>query len=137
MKFSNFFKTIAKYAVVSDKGRGYHYLGDLNGFLKQEGQAEIPAQELKRWKEMASRLGAKDFTAFLRGAVLAAIHKSRQSKDPKWQEFVEAIQPIARRVLGHGFFDGGGKLYGDSGAESSGVPAKEFLTKMKKKHGAA
>lgn len=102
--------------------------------VKQVVSIRLKPSEVKYWKDMAEKLGIKDFTAFIRGAVNSAIYTSRRSEDPKWKEFVEAIQPIAKRVLGHEFFDGGAGVYEASGTESSGIPAKEFLEKMKRKH---
>ena len=102
--------------------------------VKQVVSIRLKPSEVKYWKDMADKLGIKDFTAFIRGAVNSAIYTSRRAEDPKWKEFVEAVQPAAKKILGHGLFDGGAELFEASGTESSGVPAKEFLAKMKKKH---
>jgi|SRR5665213_64919 len=102
--------------------------------VKQVVSLRVKPSQAKYWKEMGEKLGIKDFSSFVRGAVDSAIHSSLRNEDPKWQEFMEAIQPTAKRILGHGFFDAGAKVYENSGTEASGVPAKEFLAKMKKKH---
>ena len=102
---------------------------------KQVVSIRLKPSEVRYWKAMAAKLGIKDFTSFIRGAVNWAIQTSLRSQDPKWQEFVEAVQPAAKRILGHGFFDGGADLYEKSGTEASTVPAKVFLARMKKKQG--
>lgn len=94
----------------------------------------VKPNQAKYWNQMAEKLEIEDFSSFVRGAVDSAIHSSLRNEDPKWQEFIEAIQPTAKKILGHGFFDGGAKLYECSGAGSINISAKEFLEKMKLKH---
>lgn len=97
-----------------------------------------PSQE-KRWKEAAQKLGIKDFSSFIRGAIESAIFSSLRAQDPHWQKFVDAIQPTAQKVLGHGFYDGGAEDFEGGGQERKGTPAREFLEELKhkavKKHG--
>lgn len=107
-----------------------------DGKVKQVVSLQVKASQAKYWKQMAEKLGIDDFSSFVRGAVDSAIHSSSRNEDSKWQEFIEAIQPTAKKILGYGFFDVGADLFEASGIESSGVPAKAFLAKMKKKHGA-
>lgn len=121
-------KTVEKKTVVLIPIRGQKE-------VKQVVSVRLKPSEVKYWKNMSEKLGIKDFTAFIRGAVNSAIYTSRRAEDTKWKKFVEAVQPAAKKILGHGFFDGGADLFEASGAESSGVPAKVFLAKMKKKHG--
>ena len=71
-----------------------------------------PTQE-KLWKDSAKELGIKDFSSFIRGAIESALFASRRAQDPHWQKFIEAIQPTAQKVLGHGFYDGGAGDFGD------------------------
>lgn len=91
-----------------------------------------PSQE-KHWKEVAKMLGVKDLSAFIRGAVESAIFTSLRAQDPQWQKFVEAIQPTAQKILGHGFYDGGVGDFEAGGTERKGTPAKEFLAELKNK----
>lgn len=106
--------------------------------LDEEQKTELinlkvkPSQET-RWKEMAKELGIKDLSTFIRGAVESAIFNSKRAKDPQWQDFIEAIQPIAIKILGHGFYDGGVRDFEAGGTERKGTPAKEFLTELKNK----
>jgi hypothetical protein len=97
-----------------------------------------PSQE-KHWKDMAKKLGIKDVSTFIRGAVESAIFTSLRAQDPQWQKFIEAIQPTAQKILGHGFYDGGAEDFEAGGQERKGTPAKEFLAELKhktvKKHG--
>lgn len=94
-------------------------------------------QPVKYWMETAKKLGVKDFSAFIRGAVNSAVFVSSRAQEPKWQEFVEAVQPAAKRILGHGFYDGGAEDFESSGRETTGTPARETLRRLRKKHGPA
>ncbi len=89
-----------------------------------------PSQE-KHWREMAKKLGIKDLSTFIRGAVESAIFNSVRAEDPEWKRFIEAIQPTAQKILGHGFYDGGAEDFEAGGTERKGTPAKEFLEKLK------
>jgi uncharacterized protein (DUF1778 family) len=91
-----------------------------------------PSQE-KHWKAMAEKLGIKDLSTFIRGAVESAIFNSVRAQDPQWQKFIEAIQPTAQKMLGHGFYDGGAEDFVAGGSERKGTPAKEFLSDLKSK----
>ena len=91
-----------------------------------------PSQE-KHWKDMAKKLGVKDLSTFIRGAVESAIFNSLRAQDPQWQKFIEAIQPMAHKMLGHGFYDGGAEDFEAGGTERKGTPAKEFLAGLKHK----
>jgi len=93
-----------------------------------------PSQE-KHWKEVAQKLGVQDFSSFIRGAVESAIFSAQRAQDPQWQKFVEAIQPTAQKVLGHGFYDGGAGDFESGGQERIGTPAKAFLKGLKQKVG--
>jgi uncharacterized protein (DUF1778 family) len=93
-----------------------------------------PSQE-QRWKEAAQNLGVHDFSSFIRGAVESAIFSAQRAQDPQWQKFVEAIQPTAQKVLGHGFYDGGAGDFESGGQERIGTPAKAFLKGLKQKVG--
>ena len=87
--------------------------------------------QMAYWQETAEKLGVKDFSAFLRGALDSAVFISLRAKDPKWQEFMNAVQPLAHQILGHGFYDGGAKDFEASGTESTGISMKETLEKFK------
>jgi hypothetical protein len=88
-----------------------------------------PSQE-KRWKEMIERFGIKDLSTFIRGAVESAIFNSLRAEDPEWQKFIEAIQPTALKILGHGFYDGGASDFEASGTDRKGTPANDFLAEL-------
>jgi len=89
-----------------------------------------PSQE-KHWREMAKKLGVKDLSTFIRGAVESAIFNSVRAQDPHWQKFIEAIQPMAQKILGQGFYDGGAEDFEAGGQSRKGTPAKEFLAELK------
>src|SRR5665213_4008392 len=78
-----------------------------------------PSQE-KHWKEMAQKLGVRDLSTFIRGAVDSAIFNSLRARDPQWQKFIEAIQPAAQKILGHGFYDGGAQDIEAGGRDPKG-----------------
>ena len=63
------------------------------GFLKKE---------LKRLK-----VPRKGRDAFYRGAILAGISDAWRAKDPRWQKFLKAVQPKAKKYLGGGICDDG------------------------------
>lgn len=89
-----------------------------------------PSQD-RHWKEASEQLGVKDLSTFIRGAVESAIFNSKRAQDPEWQKFIEAIQPIAQKILGHGFYDGGAQDFEAGGTDRKGTPAKEFLAELK------
>lgn len=91
-----------------------------------------PSQE-KHWKDMAQELGVKDLSTFIRGAVDSAIFNSLRARDPRWQKFIEAIQPVAQKILGHGLYDGGAQDIEAGGQERKGAPAGQFLSELKSK----
>jgi len=90
-----------------------------------------PSQE-KHWKAMAQKLGVKDLSTFIRGAVDSAIFNSLRAQDPQWQKFMEAIQPAAQKILGHGLYDGGAQDIEAGGQDRKGAPAKQFLSDLKR-----
>lgn len=102
--------------------------------LDGEAQAKDPTQELKRWKIMASKMEPEEYSVFLKGAVLSAIDTARHTKDPKWEQFVIAIQPVAMRVLGESFLKGPAKLYEQVETESRNIVLEKIQMKSKKKH---
>jgi hypothetical protein len=57
------------------------------------------------WVEAMKELGVSDFSSYSRAAIDRAIHQDLRSKDPKWQEFIKAIQSKAREILGRGISD--------------------------------
>jgi hypothetical protein len=94
----------------------------------------VKPSELEYWKKEAKKLGVKDFSAFIRGAIHSAIYVSQRSKEPAWQKFVEAVQPLAKKILGLGFYDGGARDLESGGTYYKGIPAEKFIAKMKKKY---
>ncbi len=102
--------------------------------VEQVVSLRVKPSQAKYWKQMTRKFGIKDFSSFVRGAVDSAFHSSLRNEDPKWHEFIEAIQPTAKRILGHSFFNGGAKFYEYSGSVSTNNSAKEFLEKMKLEH---
>jgi hypothetical protein len=90
--------------------------------------------EIQYWNEKAKKLGVKDFSAFIRGSLNSAIYVSQRAQDPAWQKFVEAVQPIAKKFLGFGFYDGGAKDFESSGTEYKTTSAKEYFARLKKKN---
>ena len=44
---------------------------------------------------------------FYRGAILAGIGNSLRAKDPAWQAFLDALQPLAKQHLGMELMDSG------------------------------
>ena len=94
----------------------------------------VKPSQWKYWNEKAKELGVKDFSAFVRGAINSAVFTSMRAKDSKWQEFVEAMQPTAKKILGHGFYDGGAKDMESTGTYYKTFPAVETISRLKKKH---
>ena len=90
--------------------------------------------EIEYWTEEAEKLGVKDFSVFIRGAIHSAISVSKRAKDSDWQKFVKAAQPLAKKILGFGFYDGGAKDIESRGTELKGIPADEVLAKLRKKY---
>jgi len=100
---------------------------------------EIPRQEAKdevisfrlpaRLKANIDRqlkgLGVPDSRKadFYRGAIIAAIGNSLRAQDPSWQEFLEAIQPLAKQYLGMELMDSGSKGILEEGGESPTIAA--------------
>jgi hypothetical protein len=101
--------------------------------LKRVVPFRAKPSEIDYWKEEAKKLGVKDFSAFIRGSLNSAIHISKRAKDPAWQRFVEAVQPIAKKILGHGFFDGGATDLESSGTEYKTHSAKDYFEGLSKK----
>jgi hypothetical protein len=95
----------------------------------------VKPSQVKYWKEKQRELGIKDFSAFIRGAVNSALFVSLRANDPHWQEFVEAAQPLSKKHLGHGFYDGGAKDIESSGTYYKTIPVEDSIAQLKKKHG--
>lgn len=88
--------------------------------------------QAKYWEESLRGLGVKDFSSFARGAIQAAIEMGQKANDPKWQEFLEAIQPIAKKKLGYGIFHGGAAVTEGYGKERKGISAEDFKRQVEK-----
>ena len=113
--------------------------------LERKVSLHTPAGEVKEVKRLVSfriypsqikqvkDLGVKDFSAFVRGSINSAIYVSQRAQDPAWKRFVDAVQPLAKRILGFGFFDGGAKDFESSGTEYKNViSAKDYFAGFKK-----
>lgn len=94
----------------------------------------VKDSEYEYWIAETEKLGVKDFSAFLRGAVHSAIYVSKRAQEPVWQRFVEAVQPLAKKILGLGFHDGGAQDLEASGTYYKGVPAGEAIARLRKKY---
>lgn len=88
--------------------------------------------QAKYWEDSLKDLGVKDFSSFARGAIQAAVEMGFKAKDPKWQDFIEAIQPVAKKKLGYGLFHGGARITEGYGAERKGITADEFRHQVEK-----
>ena len=53
------------------------------------------------WVNALKELGVDDFSSYARFAIDRAVSQDLLSKDPKWQEFIREIQPIAKKLLGY------------------------------------
>jgi hypothetical protein len=60
----------------------------------------VDSRQKQYWLEAMHKLHA-EFSSYVRQAVDRAIAQDLRSSDPKWQEFMKAIQPVAKTVLGH------------------------------------
>ena len=60
----------------------------------------VHSDQKKYWLDALSKLGVEDLSTYARAAVERAITQDLRSLDPKWQDFVKAIQPIAEDRLG-------------------------------------
>jgi len=85
------------------------------------------------WKREVGKLGVKDFQAFIRGAIQSALFVSKRANDSSWKSFLKAAQPLAKKHLGYGIYDGGAKDFESSGTATTGISFKETLSRLKKK----
>ena len=60
----------------------------------------VDPRQKKYWLDAMCELGVEDFSSYAREAIDRAIGQDLQSKDPKWQAFMQAIQPQAKEILG-------------------------------------
>jgi len=60
----------------------------------------VDTRQKQYWLEAIAELGV-EFSSYVRQAVDRAIAQDLRSSDPKWQDFLKAIQPVAKQVLGH------------------------------------
>lgn len=60
----------------------------------------VHARQKQYWLEAIAKLGV-EFSSYVRQAVDRAIAQDLRSSDPQWQEFIKAVQPVAKQVLGH------------------------------------
>ena len=65
-------------------------------FRVGENQKEI-------WFKALKELQVEDFSTYARAAVERSIYQDFRSKDPGFQNFLNAIQPTAREMLGEDF----------------------------------
>lgn len=57
----------------------------------------------KQIEASLAELGVKDLSSFARGALLSALELARLGRDPKWQQFIQAVNAgPAPAILGHG-----------------------------------
>ena len=75
----------------------------------------VAASQKEAWLGALKTLGVSDQSAFFRGAIEAAIAMSFRAKDPKWKEFILAIQGEAKSILGAGLASGGAGAYEGAG----------------------
>lgn len=92
--------------------------------------------EVAYWDKALNELGVheKDKAAFMRGAMHSAIWLSQRAKDPDWQKFVEAVQGLAKKFLGHGFYDGGAQDIVSRGTDHKGLPAEQVFSDLQRKY---
>ena len=57
-------------------------------------------RQLEFWIKALKDIGVKDFSSYARMAIDRAIFQDMRSKDPKWKEFIAAIQDQAKKHLG-------------------------------------
>jgi len=60
----------------------------------------IDSRQKQYWLEAIAKLNV-EFSGYVRQAVDRAIAQDLRASEPKWQEFMKAIQPVAKNVLGH------------------------------------
>jgi DNA-directed RNA polymerase specialized sigma subunit len=60
----------------------------------------VDSRQKQYWLEAIDKLHV-EFSSYVRQAVDRAIAQDLRSSDPKWQEFMKAIQPVAKTMLGH------------------------------------
>ena len=60
----------------------------------------VDPRQKQYWLKALAQLGVEDFSSYARAAVDRAISQDLRSLDPKWQDFVKAIQPQAKSILG-------------------------------------
>jgi hypothetical protein len=75
----------------------------------------VAASQKNAWLGALKALEVTDQSAFFRGAIEAAIAMSFRAKDPKWKEFILAVQNEAKLRLGAGLGSGGAVAYERAG----------------------
>lgn len=60
----------------------------------------VDPRQKEYWQKAMAELGIPDFSTYARAAIDRAIQQDLRSSDPKWQEFIKAIQPQANAILG-------------------------------------
>ncbi len=60
----------------------------------------IDSRQKQYWLEAIAKLHV-EFSSYVRQAVDRAIAQDLRASDPKWQEFMKAIQPTAKTMLGY------------------------------------
>jgi len=60
----------------------------------------VDARQKQYWLEAIAKFEV-EFSSYVRQAIDRAIAQDLRSSDPQWQDFIKAIQPVAKKVLGH------------------------------------
>ena len=74
-------------------------------------QFRVASSQKEAWLRALNALEVTDQSAFFRGAIEAAIAMSFRAKDPKWKEFILAVQSEAKERLGAGLANAGAAAY--------------------------
>lgn len=72
----------------------------LRGNKAETLRFRVDPRQKQYWLKALAQLGVEDFSSYARSAVDRAISQDLRSMDPKWQDFVKAIQPKAKEILG-------------------------------------
>ncbi len=60
----------------------------------------VDSRQKQYWLEAIAKLNV-EFSSYVRQSIDRSIAQDLRASDPKWQEFMKAIQPVAKQVLGH------------------------------------
>ena len=99
-------KTSSVKAVGARVLRTHSLAGKIGGARRLSGAKDdilrfrVHPKQKQYWLKALAKLGVEDFSTYARAAVERAIAQDLRAAEPQWQEFIKAIQPKAKEILG-------------------------------------